>query len=108
LTDVVGFESGELHRDPSGQVVHAELRWLKGVVWLHRVAPELRLVAQHSLEAASHGISLQVSDVDQHYRNARSRGAVIEREPMDMPYGVREYALRDPEGHAWWISSPIA
>ncbi|MDV6229978.1 VOC family protein [Rhodococcus cercidiphylli] len=34
-------------------------------------------------------------------------GAVIDYAPTDMPCGVREYSVRDPEGHLWSFQSPI-
>ena len=35
-------------------------------------------------------------------------GATIVREPTDEDYGQREYGLRDPEGHDWYIATPFA
>jgi uncharacterized glyoxalase superfamily protein PhnB len=108
LIDVIGFETGELHRDDTGRVVHGEVRSGPNVIWLHRVVADFKLASPRALESASSGMSLQVSDVDAHYKNAQRRGAAVEKEPADMPYGLREYGLRDAEGHRWWISSPLA
>ena len=33
-------------------------------------------------------------------------GAEIAHEPADMPYGVREYGVRDPEGGLWSFMQP--
>ena len=35
--------------------------------------------------------------------------ATIERiiQPVDQPYGQREYGARDPEGHRWWFAAPV-
>jgi uncharacterized glyoxalase superfamily protein PhnB len=55
---------------------------------------------------ASSGLVVHVADVDEHYRHARAAGAHIDSEPVDMPYGQREYGARDIEGHRWWFFTP--
>jgi MerR family transcriptional regulator, thiopeptide resistance regulator len=42
-----------------------------------------------------------VGDVDEHFRRASEQGAQIEYEPVDQPYGYREYSARDSEGGLW-------
>jgi MerR family transcriptional regulator, thiopeptide resistance regulator len=34
-------------------------------------------------------------------------GAQIVEEPLDQPYGIREYGARDPEGQLWYFHSPL-
>jgi uncharacterized glyoxalase superfamily protein PhnB len=38
---------------------------------------------------------------------AVAAGAEIVEEPVDQPYGVREYGARDLEGHLWYFHSPL-
>jgi uncharacterized glyoxalase superfamily protein PhnB len=68
------------------------------------VAADLNL-APISLPAASCGLVVFIDDVDAHYMRARARGAQTEGEPKDMPYGQREYGVRDREGHRWWFAT---
>jgi uncharacterized glyoxalase superfamily protein PhnB len=105
--DAFGFSSGGIHRTPEGQAVHAEVRAGELVVWLHRVAAELKLASPRSMPAATSGLVVYVEDVDAHYARARSRGAQPESEPKDMPYGQREYGVTDREGHRWWFATPL-
>jgi len=70
------------------------------VIWLHRVTPEFNLASPRSLPAAGFGLVVHVDDVDAHCERTRTRGAHLESEPKDMPYGQREYGVRDPEGIA--------
>jgi uncharacterized glyoxalase superfamily protein PhnB len=107
LVDALGFSSGGLHRSPEGQVVHGEVRMGSAVIWLHRAAEELKLVSPRVLPAASSGLVVYVPDVDAHYARAHSRGAGVEHEPKDRPYGQREYGVTDPEGHRWWFATPL-
>jgi len=105
LVEAFGFASGGIHRDPEDRPVHAEVRAGDLVIWLHRVAVELKLVSPRSLPAASSGLVVYVEDVDAHYEHARSHGAQLESEPKDMPYGQREYGVTDLEGHRWWFAT---
>ena len=52
-------------------------------------------------------ITFVVSDLDAIATKARSMKAKIIQEPTDLPYGQRRLMLRDPDGLAVDISSPI-
>jgi uncharacterized glyoxalase superfamily protein PhnB len=102
-----GFTSGGIHRTPDGRAVHAEVRAGDLVIWLHRAAAELQMASPRSLPAASSGLIAYVDDVDAHCARTRSKGVPIESEPRDMPYGQREYGVKDLEGHRWWFATPL-
>jgi uncharacterized glyoxalase superfamily protein PhnB len=107
LVGAFGFTSGGVVRDGEGRAVHAEVRVGELPIWLHRVMPESDLASPRALPAAASGLVVHVADVDAHFARAHARGARIDREPADMPYGQREYAARDPEGHRWWFATPV-
>jgi uncharacterized glyoxalase superfamily protein PhnB len=107
LIEAFGFTSGGIQRTPEGSAVHAEVRAGDFAIWLHRVTAEHQLASPSSLAVSSSGIVVHVEDVGAHFERARSRGALVEGEPRDMPYGQREYGARDLEGHRWWFASPI-
>ena len=107
LVEAFGFESGGVERNAEGQPVHAEVRAGGTPIWLHRVTEEHGLGSPRRIGPAESGLVVHVDDVDAHYRQARAAGARIEREPEDMPYGQREYGVRDPEGHRWWFAAPL-
>jgi len=108
LVETFGFTPGGLHRADDGTVVHGEVRMGEGVIWLHRVTPEAELGSPRTAESSHVGLSVIVPDVDAHFAAAKAAGARIDREPADQPYGLREYATRDPENHRWWFSSRLA
>src|SRR5699024_873709 len=54
-----------------------------------------------ALPAVHAGVMVYVDDVDAHFEQATSAGATIWYEPQDMPYGQREYGVRDPENGFW-------
>ena len=103
LVRAFGFDSGGGERNADGQAIHGEVRAGTATIWLHRVT------AEHQLDLggmASSGLVVYVADVDKHYERARAAGACIESAPRDMPYGQREYGVRDIEGHRWWFATP--
>jgi MerR family transcriptional regulator, thiopeptide resistance regulator len=108
LVQAFGFTAGGVHRSPEGQAVHGEVRAGDVSIWLHRVTAEHQLDSPRAADVANSGLVVQVDDVDAHYARARSAGARIDGEPVDQPYGQREYGARDPEGHRWWFMMPLA
>jgi uncharacterized glyoxalase superfamily protein PhnB len=50
---------------------------------------------------------IMVDDVDAHFRHARDEGATIRYEPVDQPYGYREYSALDNEGGLWSFMRPL-
>ena len=64
----------------------------------------LGLLAKGSLN----GLIFRTDDVDAAFETIRAAGAEVMQEPMDMPYGVRDCAFRDPSGNMVRISQPRA
>jgi MerR family transcriptional regulator, thiopeptide resistance regulator len=106
LVDVLGFASAGVIEDGDGRAVHAEVRAGNRRIWLHPISGGLAPPAR--AEARTGGIVVHVADVDAHHERARAAGAEILREPTDEDYGQREYGVRDPEGHDWYIATPFA
>lgn len=102
LEDAFGASEKAVHRDEGGVIQHAELALGAGLI----------MVGQHRQDARAGGeapdplaspisIYVTVEDPDAHHAVARAAGATVVREPEDMEYGSREYAVRDPEGNLW-------
>ena len=107
LVGAFGFGAGGVHRNPDGQAVHGEVRAGESAIWLHRVTAASQLDSPRASDVANSGLVVYVDDVDAHCRQARAAGARIDSEPVDQPYGQREYGARDPEGHRWWFAAPV-
>ena len=101
LVDVFGLGPGSLTRGPDGTPVHGEVQAGDGTIWLHPESAEYGLASPRSLGAATASVVVMVDDVDAHHRYAAARGAVVVYEPVDQPYGYREYSARDLEGGLW-------
>jgi len=106
LVTAFGFEAGGVERTGDGQAVHAEVRVGGAPIWLHRVTAAHDLDSPLRVDMAGSGVVVHVQDVDAHFARARAAGARIDSEPMDQPYGQREYGARDPENHRWWFATP--
>jgi len=82
--------------DPeTGKVRHAEMRY----------GPNAFIELSDGPHNA--GLLVIVDDVDDHYANAQAHGAEITEPLEDKPWGLRQYACKDPHGHTWgfgqWI-----
>lgn len=102
-------QRGELHVNSDGTVGHAEIGIGDAVLMFAEasslwpevpVAPPAEPPATHS-----HTLHLQVGDVDAATSRAAARGATVERQPGDQPYG-RAAVIVDPFGHRWMLNKP--
>lgn len=59
----------------------------------HRIVPNWKVV--HQMWDAY----FWVMDVDALFEEFRRRGAIIDYEPDDKPYGIREFGVQDLDGH---------
>lgn len=107
LVRVFGLGPGQLTRDADGRIVHGELQAGDSVIWLHPEAPQSGLASPRTAGVVTAGTAVMVDDVDAHFRQAVEQGAVIEYEPVDQPYGYREYSARDNEGGLWSFMKPL-
>jgi uncharacterized glyoxalase superfamily protein PhnB len=48
-----------------------------------------------------------VTAVDAHHDRAKSEGATITEELVDLPFGHRRYSCRDPLGHGWAFAQVV-
>jgi uncharacterized glyoxalase superfamily protein PhnB len=104
LVEVLGFDSEGLV-EHEGRVIHGEVRAGQRRFWLHESGGAL--ASPEAVGVRTAGIVLHVADVDAHFERTRAAGATILREPTDEDYGQREYGVRDPEGHDWYIATPF-
>jgi DNA-binding transcriptional MerR regulator len=105
LVRVYGLAAGPVDRDADGHVIHAEVRAGDQVIGLHPAGREFQ--SPRSLGGVSSMTVITVDDADAHYTRSSQAGAEIVSEPVDQPYGVREYGARDPEGQLWYFHSPL-
>jgi uncharacterized glyoxalase superfamily protein PhnB len=99
---------GELHVNADGTIGHAEVGIGDAVLMFAEASglwPDVPVRAPVSPATFSHTLHLEVDDVDASTERARRRGAFVEREPVDQPYG-RGSVIVDPFGHRWMLLRP--
>jgi uncharacterized glyoxalase superfamily protein PhnB len=101
LTDVFGFVErvrvGEDHRSQmqigaDGAVIVADVRG-------EQQPPQTGSV--------THVLKVRVSDVDDQFERASTRGARVLQEPTEYEYGERECTLEDLAGHRWQFTQTM-
>lgn len=66
------------------------------------------VVAGGAAVKGSQSIMVRVEDAHAHFAKAKAYGAIILQEPLDHPYGERQYSVQDFAGYAWTFSQSIA
>lgn len=69
--------------------------------WMRTRAPRFEQSAGPSWPLLTHAVTVLVDDVDAHHARAVREGAAALSAPKDQPWGLRSYAVLDPEGHQW-------
>ena len=52
------------------------------------------------------GVMFRTADCDATFEQIQAAGAEVLQEPIDMPYGVRDCAFRDPSGNMLRFMQP--
>ena len=60
---------------------------------------ERRTIVEMMAKGTFAMINLATADLDATFAQLESSGAEIVQEPIDQPYGVRDFAVRDPAGN---------
>ena len=102
LKQAFGFTETMVVPGPDGTIAHAQLAFGSGMIMLGSAQEDaLALKSPCDLGGITQTIYVIVENADAHYARAVLAGAEIVRDLEDTPYGSREYAARDPEGHLW-------
>jgi len=59
-------------------------------------------------KGALNGVHFQTDDLDATFQRVRDSGAEIVQEPVEQPWGTRDFAVRDPSGNLIRIDQPPA
>ena len=97
LTEVLGFEQNFVVPGHDGSILHAELRWRNGFVFVATARPDTSPVGCTTVCV----VLESGTAVDAHYERAVAGGADIAERLTDTPFGSHQYAARDPEGNVW-------
>jgi len=95
------FDAEELRRfaDPSGKVMHAEVRVDDTVIMLGDAGESWPPVPAH--------VHIYVPDVDETYRRAIAAGAASVQEPVQKGDEDKRGGVKDAGGTTWWIATRV-
>lgn len=109
LCSNLGFEKRLVVPGKDKDVGHAELTLGDGMVMIGAEADDdygqLLTTPQKTGGLQTQTIWIRVDDADRVYSRVVESGADIVRAIDDAPYGGREFACRDPEGHVWNVGT---
>jgi len=106
IVRVLGLTAGQVWKSEDGFTEFGEVRAGEQMIGLHPAGGK-SYRSPRSVDAVTGTTVISVDDVDAHYARTVAAGANIVCEPVDRPYGIREYGASDPEGQIWWFQSPL-
>ena len=105
LCQVFGFARHAVYEGENGTIAHAELSLGNGMIMLGSCKDDESSSGFKTPEELgdkeTRNVYLVVPDADAAYARAQAAGATVIRPIEDTPYGSREFAVKDPEGHSW-------
>ncbi|NKB31489.1 MAG: bleomycin resistance protein [Pseudomonadales bacterium] len=94
--DKVGFAYEEFYGDPSAFVIlHRDGLCLM----LRQVEDEEHVVPNYQVVENLWDVYFWVDDSEAMFADLKNRGAIIDYELCDQPYGNREFGIQDLDGH---------
>ncbi|MDN5860743.1 MAG: VOC family protein [Pseudonocardia sp.] len=106
LVSALGFVEKDVHSADDGSISHAELAWGPaddtGIVMLGTRTPGSPF---DTGRACTYLAVAPGTAVDPLFERAVGAGAEAVMEPVDQPYGSREFAVADPEGNVWSVGT---
>lgn len=109
LCSNLGFKEHLLVPGKNGEISHAELTLGDGMVMVGTHADDAQGQLLTTPEAAggllTQTIWIRVDSADDVYSRVVDSGATVVTTIDDAPYGGREFACRDPEGHVWHVGT---
>lgn len=84
--------------DVLGMTVAMDLGWIVTFVADASASPQITVAAEGGSGTEVPDISIEVDDIDETYERARAGGFTVEYGPVNEPWGVRRFYVRDPFG----------
>jgi uncharacterized glyoxalase superfamily protein PhnB len=103
--EIVGAEVAQVHAEQEGGPISLAILRIGGFgLMIHPQAPHAEEFAGQRTGLGIH-LQLRVDDIDAFYAHCIDQGAFlsVSGEPVDQPWGWREFALKDPDGYVWSV-----
>jgi uncharacterized glyoxalase superfamily protein PhnB len=99
LTRVFGGSLVRQFPDPSGRIMHAEVRIDDSIVMLADATPEWPPIPSY--------VHVYVADVDATYQRALAAGAASVQAPVKKEDEDKRGGVKDAGGTTWWIATRV-
>jgi uncharacterized glyoxalase superfamily protein PhnB len=93
--DVLGFACEYAAGEPPQFAIHSR----GGAAIMFRRVEEAGCICPNEKQGGTWDVFSWVEDVDSLYRELTLMGAEVVYEPVVQPYGMKEFAVRDPNGY---------
>ena len=103
LCHAFGFSERLRAPGPGGEITHAQLIIAECAVMIGKAGGPLTA----STNEINQYVLITVDNVQEHFDRSKQFGAEILQSPSDMPFGVRQYTVKDHAGHWWAFSQNI-
>jgi len=103
--EIVGAEVAQVHAEEEGGPITLAIVRIGGFsIMLHPQEPHAEEFAGQRVGLGMH-LQIKVDDIDAFYQHCIDQGAFlsVSGEPVDQPWGWREFALKDPDGYVWSV-----
>lgn len=100
-------EARRFYEDVLGLHVAMDLGWIVTLSSPEAMAPQLSIAAEGGSGTSVPDISIEVDDVEEAEHRMRDAGIEIEYGPVNEPWGVRRFYVRDPLGRLVNIVSHV-
>jgi uncharacterized glyoxalase superfamily protein PhnB len=106
---VFGFVEKDRWLGDDGRIRNAEMSMGDTELWLDGGGGQITATGSDgSSSPVWIGVWLETpAAVDEMYEHIVAQGVKAEDEPVDRPFGVRIFNVRDPAGYLWGFMSPI-
>ncbi|WP_314592138.1 VOC family protein [Paenibacillus terrigena] len=100
-------QSQEYYREKLGFRIEGQFVERDGVSFLIKEAENKELIRPNHTVNGYMESYIWVDDVDIVFDDFKARGAILESEPVNQPYGMREVLVYDPDGYRFCIGGPL-
>ncbi|MFK7691325.1 VOC family protein [Paenibacillus sp. HJGM_3] len=100
-------KSQEYYRDRLGFKMEGQFVERDGVSFLIKQAADKDLIRPNHTVNGYMETYIWVDDVDSVFGELKTRGAILDAEPTNQSYGMREFLVYDPDGYRFCIGGPL-
>ena len=103
--EIVGAEVAQVHTETEGgPITLAILRIGAFSLMLHPQEPHAEEFVGQRVGIGMH-LQIRVDDIDAFHQQCIEQGTflAVSGDPVDQPWGWREFALKDPDGYIWSV-----